>query len=110
MNPWKILGVHRQMTQDEIREVYVKLARKYHPDVARDDRQQFSIITGAYALLKDVGATTKFIKQMKAVGKDCERCKGKGATFRQRGMGGRIALLCHQCGGSGIILKKEKEK
>lgn len=110
MNPWKILGVHRQNTEEEVHEAYIKLARKYHPDVAKDNKQQFSIITGAYSLLKNAEDTEKFIAQLRAVGKECAPCKGQGATFKQRGMTGRVMSTCENCEGTGITLKKEKKK
>ena len=31
-DPYKILGVDRNATDDEVKEAYRKLARKYHPD------------------------------------------------------------------------------
>jgi hypothetical protein len=33
-NPYKVLGLSRNATPKEIREAYLNLARKYHPDVA----------------------------------------------------------------------------
>lgn len=107
MNPWKILGVNRQMSDEAIHAAYIKLARKHHPDVNKKG-QQFSIITGAYALLKDSEQTKDFVAQLRAVGKECPMCKGQGATFKQRGMNARDAKTCTNCDGCGFTLKKGK--
>ena len=32
MNPYKVLGVSENATQDEIRAAYLSLVKKYHPD------------------------------------------------------------------------------
>lgn len=33
---YKIMGVAKEATQDEIKRSYRKLARKYHPDVSKE--------------------------------------------------------------------------
>jgi curved DNA-binding protein len=55
---YAILGVERAATEDEIRKVYRKLARKYHPDVNPNDKQaeeRFKEISFAYDVLSDAG-------------------------------------------------------
>ncbi len=110
MNPWKILGVNRQMPHVEIHAAYLKLARKHHPDVNPDEAQHFRVITGAWALLKDEEALRKFEAQLNAIGKPCQNCKGRGAVFKQKGMTTRTAATCANCEGSGMLFKKEKRK
>ena len=34
---YETMGVKRDATQDEIKRTYRKLARKYHPDVSKED-------------------------------------------------------------------------
>lgn len=52
---YKILGVDRHATQDEIKRAYRKLARKYHPDVNKDPAAEdtFKEMGEAYEVLKD---------------------------------------------------------
>lgn len=52
---YKIMGVKRDATQDEIKRAYRKLARKYHPDVSKepDAETRFKEIGEAYEVLKD---------------------------------------------------------
>ncbi len=53
---YKIMGVARDATQDEIKRVYRQLARKYHPDVSKapDAEVRFKELGEAYAVLKDL--------------------------------------------------------
>ena len=52
---YKIIGVDRNATQDEIKRSYRKLARKYHPDVSKesDAEARFKEVGEAYEVLKD---------------------------------------------------------
>ncbi len=52
---YKVLGVDRNATQDDIKRAYRKLARKYHPDVSKesDAEERFKEVGEAYEVLKD---------------------------------------------------------
>jgi curved DNA-binding protein len=52
---YKILGVSKDASQDEIKRSYRKLARKYHPDVSKegDAESKFKEVGEAYEVLKD---------------------------------------------------------
>ena len=52
---YKIMGVSRDATKDEIKRAYRKLARKYHPDVSKeaDAEARFKEVGEAYEVLKD---------------------------------------------------------
>jgi curved DNA-binding protein len=52
---YKILGVERKASGDEIRKAYRKLARKFHPDVSREANaeERFKEVQEAYEVLKN---------------------------------------------------------
>ncbi|MGD9947931.1 MAG: DnaJ C-terminal domain-containing protein [Desulfobulbus sp.] len=52
---YKILGVERNASQDQIKQAYRKMARKYHPDVNKETsaENRFKDIGEAYEVLKD---------------------------------------------------------
>lgn len=52
---YKIMGLDRAASQDEIKRAYRKLARKYHPDVSKekDAEAKFKELGEAYEVLKD---------------------------------------------------------
>lgn len=52
---YKLLGVSRNATADEIQKAYRKLARKHHPDISQDKnaKEKFQQIQTAYDVLND---------------------------------------------------------
>ena len=52
---YEVMGVDRDASQEEIKRAYRKLARKYHPDVSKEDDAElmFKQVGEAYAVLKD---------------------------------------------------------
>ncbi|MBE8954032.1 MAG: DnaJ domain-containing protein, partial [Quinella sp. 1Q7] len=54
---YEVLGVTKNSTDDEIKKAYRKLARKYHPDLNRDNpkvaEEKMKEVNEAYAVLSD---------------------------------------------------------
>lgn len=60
---YKILGVERKATEDEIKRAYRKLALKYHPDRNPGDKkaeEQFKEINEAYQVLSDPAKRSRY--------------------------------------------------
>ena len=52
---YAVMGVERGASQDDIKRAYRRLARKYHPDVSKEDdaEERFKEVGEAYEVLKD---------------------------------------------------------
>ncbi len=52
---YKLLGVERGASDEDIKKAYRKLARKYHPDVSKekDAKEKFQEVSEAYETLRD---------------------------------------------------------
>jgi molecular chaperone DnaJ len=59
---YKVLGVDRKASQDDIKKAYRKLARKYHPDTNKDGgaEERFKQISEAYDVLGDPEKRKKY--------------------------------------------------
>ena len=60
---YETLGVRKTATEEEIRSAFRKLARKYHPDVAKDKKaaeEKFKEINEAYEVLSDPEKRKKY--------------------------------------------------
>jgi hypothetical protein len=63
-DPYKILDVSRDASREEIRKAYVKLARKYHPDMHPPGttyaEEQFKEVASAYEVLSDESLRARY--------------------------------------------------
>ena len=59
---YQILGVSRDVSKDELKKAYRKLARKYHPDVSKeaDAEAKFKEVGEAYEVLKDAEKRSQY--------------------------------------------------
>ena len=60
---YEVLGVDREVSPDDLRKAYRKLARKYHPDVAEDKEtgeEKFKELNEAYEVLSDPEKRKKY--------------------------------------------------
>ncbi|EKD46663.1 MAG: chaperone HSP40, co-chaperone with DnaK [uncultured bacterium] len=71
---YKILGVDKGASDDEIKKAYRKLAHKYHPDKSGGDAEKFKEINSAYQVLSDKSKRAQYDQF--------------GSNFDQRGGGG----------------------
>lgn len=60
---YKVLGVEKKATQDEIKKAFRKLAIKYHPDKTKGDKaaeEKFKEVNEAYEVLGDKNKRQKY--------------------------------------------------
>ena len=52
---YETLGVSKTASTEEIKKVYKKLAKKYHPDISKEENaeKKFKEVSEAYAVLSD---------------------------------------------------------
>lgn len=77
---YEVLGVGRDAGEADIKKAYRKLARKYHPDVNKDDpdtEAKFREATRAYEILSDSAKR----RQYDQFGDQGNRAGGQGAGF-----------------------------
>lgn len=55
MNPFEILGIDRSATLAEAKKAYIRLSKRYHPDVCKEPGAEDKMrdIAEAWSMLKD---------------------------------------------------------
>jgi curved DNA-binding protein len=77
---YAILGVPRNASEDEIKKAFRKLARQYHPDVAKDKKgaeAKFKEINEAYEVLGDPANRQKYDR----LGVDWDKAAAAGPSY-----------------------------
>ena len=74
-DPYKVLGVSSNATDDEIKKAYRDLARKYHPDKYRDS----DLADLASEKMKEINAAYEEIQKMRAQGSSAS--SGNGSYY-----------------------------
>ena len=96
MNYYEILGVNRDATIKEIKKAYKSLAKKWHPDLNRDNikvaEEKMKEINVAYTTLSDEVARIDYNKKLDAesktsakTGSTTQRQSGQSQTQSQTG-------------------------
>jgi len=114
MDYYKLLGVEKSASPEEIKKAYRKLALKYHPDRNKGNKEaeeQFKKISEAYAVLSDKEKRQQYDSfgsagfQQRYSQEDIFRNADLGDILREFGInfGGGRATFRSSGGGSGIF-------
>ena len=91
-DPYKLLGVSRDATADQIKSAYRKLARGLHPDLHPNDKQaedKFKKVSAAYDLLSDAKKKARFdAGEIDASGAERSRGRARSGAGAGAGAGG----------------------
>lgn len=78
---YKILGVDKNASKDEIKKAFHKLAHKYHPDKKGGDEKKFKEINEAYHVLSDESKRSAYDNYGTADGSNFSGFGGQGFGF-----------------------------
>jgi DnaJ-class molecular chaperone len=84
-DPYKLLGVAKGATPDQIKTAYRKLARGLHPDLHPDDKQaedRFKRVSAAYDMLSDSAKRARYdAGEIDASGAERPRARARSGGF-----------------------------
>lgn len=90
-NYYDVLGVDKNASEDEIKSAYRKLAKKYHPDLNKDNPEaatKFKEVAEAYEVLSDSTKRSNYDQYGSADGPQFNGFGGAGGGFSSQGFGG----------------------
>lgn len=98
-DPYKVLGVDRNASEEDIRKAYRALAKKYHPDLNVEDKtaaERFKEIASAYDILSDAQKRKRFDRgEIDAEGRE----RAERQFYRQYAEGAEGAKYRRAAGG-----------
>lgn len=100
-DPYKVLGVKKEASTEDIRSAYRKLAKKHHPDLNPGNKQAedtFKAVSAAYELLGDVEKRAKYDRgEIDASGAE----RPQAQSWRQYAEAGPGERYAYSTGGMG---------
>jgi DnaJ-class molecular chaperone len=114
-NPYKVLGVNRSSTDQQVAEAFRAIAWRHHPDrvVRGSDAEQahhaavFAEASQAMSLVRTSRDRDVFDSKLGPTYRMCE-CRGFGATIRTKSIKVRELTTCPTCEGLGRIERSKK--
>jgi hypothetical protein len=86
MSPFKVLGITKYSSEDEIRIAYKRLLKKHHPDTGDGDRKRLDDIRQAFADIKkiqsDSGSIITVTLNVELTKKELKKMLGTKCGFR----------------------------
>ena len=86
MSPFKVLGITKYSSEDEIRIAYKRLLKKHHPDTGDGDRQKLDDIRQAFTDIKkiqsDSGSIITITLNVKVDEEELDAMRGTKSGFR----------------------------
>jgi DnaJ-class molecular chaperone len=114
-NPYKVLGVNRSSTDQQVAEAFRAIAWKMHPDrVVRSPEpeqarcaEKFALASQAASMIRTARDRDQHDAALGPTFRLCS-CRGFGATFKQKSIKVREATTCSECEGLGRIERSKK--
>lgn len=104
-NPYRVLGVGRKTTDDEVRTAFHNTIKGRHPDQNGGQVDPlFTMAMEAYNKLKTQDKRDLLQRQMAMLSPACGPCAGTGYITRQRGFTGVEESICAVCAGAGYTI------
>jgi curved DNA-binding protein CbpA len=111
-DPYKLLGLPREATQDDIRKTHRKLVRKYHPDANPQDpraEERFKEVQQAYEVLSDEKKRREYDERLRTSSRGSPgrpRSRRESSSRPRTRAGGRTAGgTTHTVGFSELLAK-----